>query len=128
MQLSVPVKRFIEDNVVLLEEEEYTLFFYLALFNLPHGYGEELISICKYVLNVDTDTALQNAMVVWCKDDVALKHRKKVQLNSLQQILPDFGYNSSTFRRMLVDAIKTAYPNKTVLPDSYGIEYVVEKQ
>ena len=127
MELTFPVKRFIEDNVALLEEEEYSLFFYLALFNLPPTYGKELVSICKNILNIDADIAIQDALVDWCKDSVALQHRKKILLSSLQQMLPNFGYDSLKFRCMILDAVKKAYPNKTCLPDSYGIEYIVEK-
>ena len=128
LELSYPVQRFIEDNISLLEEEEYTLFFYLTLFNLPNVYGKELVEICKNVLGIDTDTAIQGALVNWCKDNVALKSRKKVGLSQLLRTIPNFGFDSLKFRWMLVDAIKIAYPNKTISPDSYGIEYIEEKR
>ena len=128
MELTYPVKRFIEDNITLIEENELSFFFYLSFFSLTNQHSEELFKVFTDVLNINPEPAIKKALVEWCEDIVSLKHRKKVQLSSLQQMLPKFGYDSLTFRWMLVDAIKTAYPNKTISPDSYGIEYVVEKQ
>lgn len=128
MILTLPVKLFIEDHIKLLEEKEYALFFYLALFNLPATYGKELVQICKELLNIDTDAAIKDALVDWCKDNIALQHRKKLSVSNLLKLVPNFGYDSWTFRQMFIEAVKIAYPNKTVSPDSYGIEYIVEKQ
>ena len=125
--LSQPVKRYIEDNISLLDNGKYRLFFYGALFALPPTYGKELATVCRDVLGIDTDLAIQEALVDWCTDNVALHHYKKVGVSQLLKLLPNFGYDSLTFRSMFIDAVKTAYPNKTVLPDSYGIEYIVEK-
>ena len=127
MNLSYPVKRFIEDNIVLIEEEEYSLFFYLSMFALNTEYSKELVYVFKDILSIDPEPHLIRAIVDWCKDCVALQHRNKVSVTKLLEKIPHFDYDKITFRKMFTAAVETAYPNKTCLPDSYGIEYVVEK-
>ena len=128
MQLRKPVKAFIENNIILIEENDLELFFYNALFALTDTHSEELVNVFTNILNINPEQAIKDALVDWCKDNVALRTRKKVQVSPLQQMLPNFGYDSSKFRWMFIDAVKTAYPNKTLSVDSYGIEYIVEKQ
>ena len=128
LELSYPVQRFIEDKIVLIEEDDLSLFFYNSLFSLTNQHSEELFKVFTDVLNINPEEAIKDALVDWCKDNVALQTRKKVGLSQLMKNIPRFGYDPLTFRLMFIDAIKTAYPNKTCLPDSYGIEYIVEKQ
>ena len=128
MQLSAPVKAFIENNIILIEENDLELFFYNALFGLHTPGTAELVSIVRSTLDIDPEPAIKAALVEWCKDSVALQHRKKVSLGNLLKLVPKFDYDMTTFRHLFVEAVKTAYPNKTLLPDNYGIEYIVEKQ
>lgn len=128
MQLSEPVKAFIENNIILLEENDLELFFYNALFALHTPTSAELVSVLKSTVGIDPEPAIKASLVEWCKDSVALQYRKKVSLSKILNLIPKFGYDYPTFRQMFVDAVKTAYPNKTCSPDSYGIEYIVEKQ
>ena len=127
LELTYPVQRFIEDNITLIEENELSLFFYSSLFSLTNQHSEELFKVFTDVLNINPEPAIKAALVEWCEDNVALGIRKKVGVSQLLKNIPKFGYDSLKFRWMFIDAVKTAYPNKTVLPDSYGIEYIVEK-
>ena len=127
MKLSYPVQRFIEDNIVLIEEDELSLFFYNSLFSLTNEHSKELFKVFTDVLNINPEEAIKDALVDWCKDNVALQTRKKVGLSQLMKNIPRFGYEPLKFRWMVIDAIRIAYPNKTILPDSYGIEYIVER-
>ena len=127
LELTFPVKRFIEDNISLIEQNELTLFCYNAMFSLKSEDTAELVEILRRTLDISLEQSINDALVYWCMDNVALKHRDKVQLSKLIIKLPRFGYENVLFRNMVVNAIKTAYPNKTCLPDSYGIEYIVEK-
>ena len=127
MLLSEPVKAFIENNIILIEENDLPLVFYNAMFTLPTSMTIELVNVFKYTLQIDPEPAIKTALVEWYKDSVALRHRKKLSVSKLLNLVPKFGYDNLTFRRMFIDAVKTAYPNKTCLPDSYGIEYIVEK-
>lgn len=127
MKLHYAVQRFIEDNIALIDEQEFSLFFYLSMFTLSTEYSRELVDIFNNTLNIDPTEYIKHALVDWCKDSVALQTRKKLSVSKLTEKIPHFNFDITTFRKMFIDAVKTAYPNKTVLPDSYGIEYVVEK-
>lgn len=127
VELTYPVQRFIEDNITLIEEDELSLFFYLSLFALTNQHSEELIKVFTDVLNINPEQAIKDALVDWCKDNVALGTRKKVGVSQLLHNIPKFGYEPIKFRIMFIDAVKTAHPNKTCSPDNYGIEYIVEK-
>lgn len=128
MQLSEPVKAFIENNIILIEENDLELFFYNALFALHTDGSAELVSILRSTLGIDPEPAIKAALVEWCKDSVALQHRNKISVSNLLKLIPKFDYDMMTFRHMFIEAVKTAYPNKTLSPDNYGIEYIVEKQ
>ena len=127
MSLSYPVQRFIEDNIILIEEDDLTLFFYNALFALTNQHSEELSDIITKVLNIKPEQAIKDALVYWCEDNIVLKHRKNISVSRLLQNVPRFGYTFVEFRSMFVEALKEAYPNKTTRVDNYGIEFVVEK-
>ena len=127
MALTYPVQKFIEDNVVLLEENDLTLFFYNAFFTLTNQHSTELAHAIKDVLNIDIEPAIREALIDWAKDNVALHHRKSVSVSKLLQNVPRFGYDFMSFRNMFLDAAKVAYPNKVLRPDAYGIEYLVER-
>ena len=127
-ELSYPVKNFIENNVVLLEEGDVDLFFYHAMFALTTNHSEVLVNIVKDILNIDPEEYIKAALIEWAKDNIALQYRSNIQLSKFLQNVPRFGYDFMTFRNMFVEALKVAYPNKTVLPDRYGVEYIVEKQ
>ena len=128
MQLSEPVKAFIENNIILIEENDLELFFYNVLFALHTPTSAELVSVIRSTLGIDPEPAIKAALIEWCRDSIALQHRKKLSVSKLLNLIPKFDYDVTTFRCMFIDAVKTAYPNKTCSPDSYGIEYIVEKQ
>ena len=128
MELSYPVQRFIEDNIVNIEQGKWAELFYYAMFALTSPQSAELFSVVDEVLNIDPSSAIEDALIMWCKDNVALRYDRKVAVSKVMQNIPHFGLGYATLRLMFYAAVKTAYPNKTVLPDSYGIEYVVEKK
>lgn len=127
MELTYPVQRYIEDNINLIENDELSLFFYGAIFALNTSDSENLVNILTDVLNIDPKEAIKSALVDWCRDNVALNYRGKIAVSKLLQNVPRFGYTYPEFFILFRDAVKTAYPNKVVLPDRYGVAYVVEK-
>ena len=59
MELSYPVQRFIEDNIVLIEEDELSLFFYTSLFSLTNEHSKELFKVFTDVLNIVPEEAIK---------------------------------------------------------------------
>ena len=121
------IKNFIENNILALEEEDIVLFLYLAFVQLSK---EDVNVLCDYfdTAGIEYKEHVPAVLEELVKDNVALQLRRKVRLSAVVDQLPHFNYENYTeFRNAVADAIRKAFPNKVVLPDSYGIEYVMEK-
>ena len=121
------VKNFIEKNILALEEEDIVLFLYLAAVQLSI---QDVNVLCEYLDTAGIEYREHVPAVIeeFIKDNVALQHRSKVNLTGLINALPFFNYKHYVdFRVIVVNAIRKVYPNKVVLPNSYGIEYVMER-
>lgn len=122
------IKNFIEKNIIALEEEDIVLFLYLASIQLSK---QDVSVLCDYLdaAGIEYTEHVPAVIEELVKDDVALQYRRKVQLSTLVDDLPHFNYKDYTeFRNTVANAVTKAYPNKILSPDSYGIEYIVEKQ
>ena len=125
--LKESVKNFIEKNILALEEEDIVLFLYLASIQLNK---QDVNVLCDYLdaAGIEYTEHVPAVIEELVKDDVALQYRRKVQLSSLVYNLPEFNYTDYTkFRNTVADAIRKVYPNKVILPDSYGIEYIMDR-
>ncbi len=121
------VRDFIEKNILALEDEDIVLFLYLASVQLSR---QDVNILCSYLdtAKIEYREHVSSVIEELVKDNVALQHRRKVQLSSVVDTLPRFNYTEYVeFREVVVNAIRKVYPNKTCLTDSYGIEYVVER-
>ena len=120
------VKNFIEKNILALEED-IVLFLYLAAIQLSK---QDINILCDYLdtASIEYKEHVPSVIEKLVKDDVALQYRGKVRLSELVSALPQFNYTDYTkFRNTVTNAIRKVYPNKICLPDSYGIEYIVER-
>lgn len=121
------VKNFIEKNIIALEEEDIELFLYLASIQLSK---QDVNILCDYLDTAGIEYTEHVPAVIeeLVKDNIALKYRRKTKLSDIADYIPQFNYTDYTeFRNTVATAIKKVYPNKVVLPNSYGIEYVMEK-
>lgn len=121
------VKNFIEKNILALEEENIVLFLYLASVQLSK---QDVNVLCEYLdtANIEYIEHVPAVIEELVRDNIALQHRSKVNLTGIINGLPFFTYKKYVdFRVIVVNAIKKVYPNKVVRPDSYGIEYVMER-
>ena len=121
------VKNFIEKNILALEEEDIVLFLYLAAVQLS---TKDVDVLCDYLdtAKIEYKEHIPAVIEELVRDNVALQHRSKVNLTGLVNSLPFFNYKKYVdFRVIVVHAIRNVYPNKIVLPDRYGIEYVMER-
>ena len=121
------VRDFIEKNILALEEEDIVLFLYLASVQLTR---EDANILCSYLdtAGIDYKHYIPAVIEELVKDNIALKYRRKTKLSDIVDYLPHFNYTNYTeFRNTVSDVIRKAFPNKVVLPDSYGIEYVMER-
>ena len=121
------VREFIEKNILALEEEDIVLFLYLASIQLTR---EDTNILCDYLDTAGIEYKEHVPAVIedLVKDNIALKYRRKTKLSDIADYIPQFNYiNYTEFRNTVANAITRAFPNKVVLPDSYGIEYVLEK-
>jgi hypothetical protein len=125
--LKESVRNFIEKNILALEEEDIVLFLYLASIQLSK---QDVNVLCDYLdtAKIEYKDYIPAVIEELVKDDVGLHYRRKVQLSTLVDDLPHFNYKDYTeFRNTVANAIRKVYPNKVILPDSYGIEYVMER-
>ena len=121
------VRDFIEKNILALEEEDIVLFLYLASVRLTR---EDANILCDYLdtAGIEYKEHIPAVIEELVKDNIALKYRRKTKLSDIADYLPQFNYTNYTeFRNTVANAIRKVYPNKVVLPDSYGIEYVMER-
>ena len=121
------VKNFIEKNILALEEEDIVLFLYLASVQLSR---QDVNILCGYLdtANIEYKEHVPSVIEELVKDNVGLQHRRKIKLSDIVNVVPQFNYTDHTeFRNTVANVIRKAYPNKVVLPDSYGIEYVMER-
>lgn len=121
------VRNFIEKNILALEEEDIVLFLYLASVQLS---GQDVNILCYYLdtAGIEYKEHIPAVIEELVKDNIALKYRRKTKLSDIANYIPQFNYTDHTeFRNTVATAIRKAFPNKVVLPDSYGIEYVLEK-
>ena len=121
------VKNFIENNILALEDEDIVLFLYLASVQLSR---EDANILCAYLdtAGIEYKEHVPSVIEELVKDNVALQYRRKTKLSDLVNVIPQFNYTDHTeFRNTVANAIRKVYPNKVVLPDSYGIEYVMER-
>lgn len=121
------VKNFIEKNIIALEEEDIVLFLYIAAFQLSK---QDIDILCSYLDTADIEYKKHVSAVIedLVRDNIALQHRRKVKLSDIVAAIPEFNYTDYTgIRNAVANAIRKVYPNKVVLPDSYGIEYVMER-
>ena len=123
------VKNFIEKNILALEEEDIILFLYLASVQLSR---HDVNILCAYLhtAGIEYEQHIPAVVEELVKDNLALQYRSKVQLSSVMDSIPRFQFNYADYteyRNMVADAIRRAYPNKVVLPDRFGIEYIMER-
>lgn len=121
------VRDFIEKNIIALEEEDIVLFLYLASIQLSR---QDVNILCAYLdtAGIDYKEHIPDVIEELVKDNIALKYRRKTKLSDIANYIPQFNYTDHTeFRNAVATAITKAFPNKFVLPDNYGIEYVMEK-
>lgn len=121
------VKQFIEKNILALEDEGIVLFLYLAAIQLRR---RDVNILCAYLdtAKVEYKEHVPAVIEELVKDDAELQRKQKVSLTFVVDQLPNFHYtNYLEFRNVVVNAIKKVYPNKVVLPNNYGIEYVMER-
>ena len=121
------VKYFIEKNILALEDEDIVMFLYLASVQLSK---QDADILCDYLdtASIDYKDYIPAVIEELVKDSVGLQLRSKVQLSTIVNTFPTFNYTDYTeFRNTVANAIRKVYPNKVVLPDSYGIEYVMER-
>ena len=121
------VKNFIEKNILALEEEDIVLFLYIASVQLSR---EDVNILCAYLdkAGIDYREYVTSVIEELVKDNVGLQLRRKVKLSDIVNVIPQFNYTDHTqFRNTVANAIRKVYPNKVVLPNNYGIEYVMER-
>lgn len=121
------VKNFIENNILTLEEGDIVPFLYIAFVELSK---QDVNILCDYLdtAGIEYEEHVPAVLEELVKDNVALQYRLKVQLSSVVNQLPHFNYTDHTeFRNTVANIIRKVYPNKVVLTDSYGIEYVMER-
>ena len=123
------LQKFIEDHIQDIREGEYGLLCYQALMqHLVSADSKQLYDILKDVFHVDAEAALKQGIIEWCKDNIALLHRRKIAVTKLTTIVPHFGIDGYKFRQLFIDCCLTAYPNKKLSADSYGIDYFEERR
>ena len=121
------VRNFIEKNILALEDEDIVLFLYLASVQLSR---QDVNILCDYLdtAGIEYKEHVTSVIEELVKDNVALQYRRKTKLSDIVNVIPQFNYTNHTeFRNTVANAIRKVYPNKVVLPDSYGIEYVMER-
>ena len=121
------IRDFIEKNILALEDEDIVLFLHLASVQLSR---EDVNILCDYLdtANIEYKQHVHSVIEELVKDNFALQYRRKTQLSDIVQDIPLFNYTDRTeFRNTVANAIREVYPNKVVLPDRYGIEYVMER-
>lgn len=122
------VKNFIEKNILTLEEEDIILFLYLASIQLNR---QDVNILCDYLDTAGIDykeyvPAVIEELIEEHSD--LYQHRGKIRLSQIVDYIPQFNYTDYTeFRNTVANAIRKVFPNKVVRPDSYGIEYVMER-
>ena len=121
------VKNFIEKNIIALEEENIVLFLYIASVQLRRG---DVNILCEYLdtAGIDYKAHIPAVIEELVKDNVGLRYNRKVRLAEVVDRLPQFNYRDYTeFRNIVANAVRKVYTNKVILPDSYGIEFIMEK-
>lgn len=121
------IKQFIEKNIRTLEDEGIVMFLYVASVQLS---GQGVNTLCEYLdsAKIEYKEYIPAIIEELVKDNFALTFRQKVTLTSVIDQLPKFNYTDYTaFRNIVASAIRKVYPDKVVLPDRYGIEYVMER-
>ena len=121
------VRNFIEKNIIALEEEDIVLFLYLASVQMTR---QDANILCDYLdtAGIEYKEHVPSVIEELVKDNIALKYRRKTKLSDIVDYIPQFNYTNYTeFRNTVATAIRKVFPNKVVLPDSYGIEYVMER-
>ena len=119
------VRDFIEKNIIAVED--IVLFLYLASVKLSR---QDVNILCDYlnIAGIKYEDHIPAVIEELVKDNIALQYRPKVQLSSIVDNLPRFNYTNYTkFRNTVATAIRKAFPNKVVLTDGFGIEYVIER-
>jgi hypothetical protein len=125
--LKESVRNFIEKNILALEEENISLFLYLASVQLSK---EDVNILCDYLntAGIEYTEYVPSVIEELVKDSVALQYRRKTKLSDIVNYIPQFNYTDhAEFTRAVSNAIRKVYPNKVVLPDIYGITYVMER-
>lgn len=121
------VKNFIEKNILTLEEEDIVLFLYIAAVQLSR---EDVNILCDYLdtARIDYKEHVSAVIEELVKDNVGLQLRPKIKLSNIVNVIPQFNYRDPIeFRNAVANAIRKVYPNKVVLTNSDGIEYVMER-
>ena len=121
------IKDFIEKNILALEDEDIELFLYLASIQLS---SQDVNILCAYLdtAKIEYKEHIPAVIEELVKDNVALQYRRKTKLSDIIYYIPQFNNTDHTeFRNTVANAIRKVYPNKVVLPDSYGITYVMER-
>lgn len=122
------IKNFIENNILALEDEDIVSFLYVASVQLSR---EDVNILCAYLdtAGIEYKEHVPAVIEELVKDSVTLQYRRKTKLSDIVNYIPQFNYTNHTeFRNTVSNAIRKVYPNKVVLPDSYGIEYVMERR
>ena len=121
------VKHFIEKNILALEEEDIVLFLYLASVQLRR---EDVNILCDYLdtAGIEYKEHVPAVIEELVRDNVGLRYSHKIRLSEVVDRLPQFNYtNYLEFRNVVVNAVRKVYTNKIILPDSYGIEFIMER-
>lgn len=130
MKLLYPIQRFIEDNINLLEEGKLAEFLYQSMFALTSSHTRTLFhDVLKEIYSEEQLLSqLQDAYTYWFQDHSLLQVKEsRIRLSSLIKEISSFGLPYPEFELMIVNALKKACPNKTIVADSFGIEWVQEK-
>ena len=121
------VRNFIEKNILALEEEDIVLFLYLAAVQLSR---QDVNILCEYLdtAGIEYKEHVPSVIEELVKDNVGLRYNRKVRLSEVVDRLPQFNYKDYTeFRNTVANAVRKVYTNKIILPDSYGIEFIMER-
>ena len=120
------VRDFIENNILALEED-IELFLYLASVQLSI---QDVNTLCSYLdtAKIEYEKHVPAVIENLVRENVALQRRRKVNFTGLVNALPSFNSKDyAEFSKSVADAVRKVYPNKVILPNIYGITYVMER-
>lgn len=120
------IKNFIENNIILLDEGDMAMFLYIATQQLNKTEVNDLIKVL-HDSGVDYIPYIEPAYKLYLEDFYILRGRNRLRLAMLLDVVPNFGLGRGEQGNIVCSVIRQLYPNKAIIPDSYGIEYIEEK-